>query len=590
MTGTLTLLHIAGAVALLLWGTHMVTTGLARGFGPELRDLIGRGLKGRARACFAGLLVTAVLQSSTATALMATAFAASGTLDLSAGLALMLGANVGTALIVQVLSFDVAAAAPILILFGFLLFRMRADRSKPRNLGRALIGLGLMLTALALLGQCLTAVEATPILRSLVGALAAEPVLAVLAAAMLAWAAHSSVAAILFIVSLGGAGVITLEGALALVLGANLGAALPPYLEAAGAPAARRLPLGNLLVRAAGCAAALPLLDPITAGLAEFGVADPARGAMAFHLALNLALAILVLPWTAALGRLTTRLLPAPIMPESARQDAPIAELPHHLDLTALATPSLALANAALEALHMADLAGAALRDALQAFRTGDRTLAGAAGRRDAAIDRIGLAIRRYLADLGGEEVGTVSADAQARAQEILTFVLNLEHVGDIIAHNLVAFASRRLKRTGEPFSVEELADIERLHAEALTSLQLALAAFLRDDLDVARTVARRKGLLRALERAAIDRHVARLRDAPHDADPAAMAEANALFLRTLRDLRRVHSHVAALCAPLLERRHEAVLGGEDETISAGGPGGDGEDPVQEASSLRPAA
>ncbi|MBL7405502.1 Na/Pi cotransporter family protein, partial [Escherichia coli] len=116
-------------------------------------------------------------------------------------------------------------------------------------------------------------------------------------------------AAILFIVSLGGAGVITLEGALALVLGANLGAALPPYLEAAGAPAARRLPLGNLLVRAAGCAAALPLLDPITAGLAEFGVADPARGAMAFHLALNLALAILVLPWTAALGRLTTRLL-----------------------------------------------------------------------------------------------------------------------------------------------------------------------------------------------------------------------------------------------------------------------------------------
>ncbi len=82
MTGTLTLLHIAGAVALLLWGTHMVTTGLARGFGPELRDLIGRGLKGRARACFAGLLVTAVLQSCTATALMATAFAASGTLDL----------------------------------------------------------------------------------------------------------------------------------------------------------------------------------------------------------------------------------------------------------------------------------------------------------------------------------------------------------------------------------------------------------------------------------------------------------------------------------------------------------------------------
>lgn len=590
MTGTLILLHIAGAVALLLWGTHMVSTGLARGFGPELRDVIGRGLTGRVRACLAGVLVTAFLQSSTATALMATAFAASGALDLPVGLALMLGANIGTALVVQVLSFDVSAAAPILVLAGFLLFRTRSDRIRGRNLGRALIGLGLMLSALATLVRLLATVEAAPLLRSLVEALATEPVLAVLAAAVLAWMAHSSVAVVLFIAALASAGVLTTEGVLALVLGANLGAALPPYLEAGPLPAARRLPLGNLLVRAGGCAVALPLLHPISAGWAAFGADDPARAAVTFHLALNCTLAVLVLPWTAALAALTTRLMP-PDASSPVATDPQAADLPHHLDPAALASPDLALANATLEALHMADLAGAALRDALQVFRTGDRTLAGAAGRRDAAIDQLGLAIRRYLADLGGEEVGAVSAEAQDRAGAVLTFVPNVEHVGDIIANNLVAFASRRRNRTGEPFSADELVDIERLHGEALTSLQLALAAFLRDDLAAARTVGQRKALLRTLERTAIDRHFQRMRAAPHEGDAAAAAEASARFRRTLRDLRRVHSHIAALCAPLLEAS-EVSAGGSGEAVSACAlsGGADSENSASEAYSLRPAA
>lgn len=593
MTGTLILLHIAGAVALLLWGTHMVSTGLARGFGPELRDVIGRGLTGRVRACLAGVLVTTLLQSSTATALMATAFAASGVLDLPVGLALMLGANVGTALVVQVLSFDVSAAAPILILAGFLLFRTRSDRIRGRNLGRALIGLGLMLSALAMLVQLLATVEAAPLLRSLVEALATEPVLAVLAAAALAWIAHSSVAVVLFIAALASAGVLTTEGVLALVLGANLGAALPPYLEAGPLPAARRLPLGNLLVRTVGCAVALPLLHPISAGLAAFGADDPARAAVTFHLALNCTLAVLVLPWTTALAGLITRLVP-PDASSLVAPDSQAADLPHHLDPAALASPDLTLANATLEALHMADLAGAALRDALQVFRTGNRTLAGAAGQRDVAIDRLGLAIRRYLADLGGEEVGAVSADAQDRAGAVLTFVLNVEHVGDIIANNLVAFASRRRKRTGEPFTADELVDIERLHGEALTSLQMALAAFLRDDLAAARAVGQRKALLRALERAAIDRHFQRLRASPHEGDAvaaAAAAEASALFLRTLRDLRRVHSHIAALCAPLLEA-HDVGAGRSGLAVSACAMSGRGDDDdlAPEAPGLRPAA
>ena len=142
----ITLLKLAGSVALLLWGVHMVQSGVQRVFGAKLRGLLSRALRNRFKAFLAGLGVTAILQSSTATGLMVTGFAAGGLMDLVPALAVMLGANVGTTLIVQLLSFDVAEVAPALILIGVLMFRRAA--AAPRDFGRVLIGLGLMLMAL----------------------------------------------------------------------------------------------------------------------------------------------------------------------------------------------------------------------------------------------------------------------------------------------------------------------------------------------------------------------------------------------------------------------------------------------------------
>ena len=144
MKGTFALLDIAGYVALLLWGTHMVTSGVLRGYGSALRRWMGRYLGHRPAALGFGVCVTALLQSSTATGLMATSFAASGFLGLAPGLAVMLGANVGTTLIVQVMSFDIAVVAPVLILAGFVVHR-RTDDVSHENLGRVAIGLGLTL-------------------------------------------------------------------------------------------------------------------------------------------------------------------------------------------------------------------------------------------------------------------------------------------------------------------------------------------------------------------------------------------------------------------------------------------------------------
>src|SRR5215510_2880856 len=255
MDATLTLIDLAGAIALLIWGVPMVQTGITRAFGPQLRRMLGYALGNRFKAFLAGVGVTSILQSSTATGLMVTAFAAGGLVDLVPALAVMLGANVGTTLIVQVLSFDVSRVSFLLVLVGVFMFR-RSRITRTRDLGRVGIGLGLIVIALQHLLAMIAPYEDVPSLRILLGAVTSDPMIDIVLAAGLTWAAHSSVAVVLLIMAVAAQGVVPPHAAFALVLGANLGTALNPLLESGmgGDPSAKRVPIGNLINRVLGCA------------------------------------------------------------------------------------------------------------------------------------------------------------------------------------------------------------------------------------------------------------------------------------------------------------------------------------------------
>ncbi|HYG41435.1 MAG TPA: Na/Pi symporter, partial [Bordetella sp.] len=283
MSGLLPLLDFAGYVALLLWGVHMVQTGVQRAFGAALGAALGRALGTRLRAFATGMGITAALQSSTATGLMITGFAAGGVVGLAPALAAMLGANVGTTLIVQVLSFDLTSLAPVLILVGVWMFR-RYPPGRTRDLGRVFIGLGLLLLSLHQLVDLFAPLQDAPLLGLVLNALSTQPVAAVLLAGALTWAAHSSVAIVVLIMSLAAHHMVTPEVAFALVLGANLGTAVNPMIEGVSGndPAARRLPLGNLLTRVAGVLAGLVLLPWLPGWMSLLG-ADSARTVANFH-------------------------------------------------------------------------------------------------------------------------------------------------------------------------------------------------------------------------------------------------------------------------------------------------------------------
>src|SRR3954463_4790993 len=347
--GTLVLLDLMGGVALLLWGLHMVHSGILRAFGPDLRRLLGKALGNRFNAFAAGVGLTALLQSSTATALLTSSFAAEGLLSLVTALAIMLGANVGTTLIVQVLSFNIAAVAPVLFVLGLIAFRV-GPRSRIKDVGRVLIGLGLMLLSLHILLDTLAPAENAPGVRVVMSSITGDPVLCIVIAALVTWAVHSSVASVLLVMSLAYAQFISPYAALALVLGANLGSAINPVFEGARRddPASYRLPLGNLINRVVGVVLVAPFLRPITETLQAWQP-DLAKATAEFHIAFNVATAIAFIGLLDPMARMLKKLLPNRVQETDPSR-------PRYLDESALETPSLALADAARETLHMGDL------------------------------------------------------------------------------------------------------------------------------------------------------------------------------------------------------------------------------------------
>jgi len=533
MDTTLTLLNLGGAIALLLWGVHMVQSGVQRAFGADLRRWLARALGDRLKAFATGLGVTAILQSSTATGLMVSSFAANGLVKLAPALAVMLGASVGTTLIVQALSFDVSELAPFLLLVGVVLFR--AGGTRARDFGRAAIGLGLMLLALSRLMQIVTPYEDTPSLRVLMGGIGGDAIVSTLFGVFIAWAAHSSVAAVILIMSLVEKGVIPFQAAMALIIGANIGTALNPLIEGSrsGEMAGRRVAIGNLATRLIGAAVLLPLASLIGPRLLAL---EPnlSRAAADFHSAFNVIIALAFLPLLGPLARALEKAFPD-------RVEAADPSRPLYLDAAALETPAVALGHASRETLRMVDTLDEMLASVLDALKSRDREASARARRTDDVLDALNAAIKRYLTSLDPE---SLTDDEHRRLDGVLTFAFNLESAGDVVERNIAAALSRQIKR-GDEFSPEGRKFAERGLESVRANLRLAASIFTTSDAGAARLLAEQKAEFRRLEAETLKAEVAQWRES---------RPAQALPVDLFRDIKRVNDHLVAGAAyPVLE-------------------------------------
>lgn len=538
------LLDFGGYIALLLWGVHMVQSGVQRAFGATLGVWMGHALGTRVRAFFTGLAITSAIQSSTATGLMIASFAAGGLVALGPGLAAMLGANVGTTLIVQLLSFNLTALAPAFILIGVWLFR-RNQPSRRRDLGRVFIGLGLLLMALHQLVQLFAPLQDASLLRILLDALSDQPVIALLLAAILAWAAHSSVAVVVLIMSLAGHGLVTPSLAFALVLGANLGTSINPILEGSGDndPAARRLPLGNLGTRLAGCILALLLL-PWLPSLMAFFSSDPARAVANFHTLFNVLTALLFLPVLTPYSKLLVRLLPK-------RTDPNDPSRPQYLDESAHEVPGIALGNAAREALRLADMLQSLLGMARASLLQDNRHRNAHARYIGNAISRLDQLITTYVATLDQDAMN--SADHRRR-DEILVFSTKIAHAASLVTGGLLAHAASLFKK-GRSFSAKQGAELTTMMDRLIRNQRQAAALFVAEDVRSAKFLAFEKDHFRELETSAAEQHLENIKSGRLDE-----AELGSFYLDILRDIKTVNSYlVEASAYPILAKNNELL-------------------------------
>ena len=560
MPGTELLFAFIGSVALLLWGVRMVRTGMTRAFGAALRRVIATRVTGRISGFLAGVGLTGLLQSSTATALLLASFAGRGLIPLAIALSVMLGADVASTIAAQIFSFNIKWLWSVLVGIGVFMF-MVSEADRMRGVSRVAIGLGLMLLSLDHLGTAAATLRELPTFKALLSGLAGEPLLGFIVATAVTWLVHSSLSIVLLVMALAGAGALPVPLALALVLGANVGGALAPFLTLSGSPpAGRRVPLGNLAMRTAVALPALFLLEPIAWALGNIE-ADPARLAINFHMAFNLATAALFLPLAALVAKLAERILPD--QPEAADLGTP-----RHLDPSVIDTPSEALACAMRETLNMGDRVADMLRQALVVFEKSDARLVKDVERADNAVDALHEAIKLYLVKVSKSEM---SDEESRRYIEVLTFTTNLEHVGDIIDKNLMELAAKKIKNH-YAFSPEGLEEIRRIHARVIDTMRLAFNVFATRDAALARRLLAEKALMRSAELEAADNHFGRLRQGRPES-----IETSSIHLDVIRDLKRINGHLTSVAYPILEVTGELAdsrLRARTDEVADSAPGG----------------
>lgn len=536
MSATESLMRLIGSVSLLLWGLYMVRTGVTRAFGSELHQIVGRAVSNRISAFLSGIGVTLIVQSSTATALIISSFAARGVIALPAALAVMLGADIGTTLVAQVLSFDLSLMPYILVLIGLVLHGPKRT-SKTRQLGRAVFGLGLMLLALSLIVQTSEPLRNSVILQDVFTSISAEPMIAILLAALLTWVSHSSLAIVLLVMSFAVGGVITIDLAFLLVIGANVGGVIPPIIATLSeGDLARRVTFGNAGFKIFGAIVFLPFLGLMPEFLGRISE-DPARLVVNFHTLFNFALAFTFVPLVPLAARLWERIIQP--SPHSADDDQP-----KFLDENSINTPVLALACATREVGRMAETVDTMLRGVSECLHADDYANAEDLIELDDRVDTLYDEIKSYVTRVSRQEIDQSESD---RVVEILMFTTNLEHMGDIIESLLGALVRRSKKDIG--FSKEGLADLLALNTKLISNLTLAINIFNSGDVALAKQLIKEKGRVNKLQGNFVQNHLERLRDGRIES-----VATSSLHMDVLRDQRRIHSHITAVAYPILEQ------------------------------------
>nr|WP_321250793.1 Na/Pi cotransporter family protein [uncultured Ruegeria sp.] len=533
------LISLAGATMLLLYAVRMVRTGIERSYGASFQRVMTQQ-RSYLHASVVGLMMAVVLQSSAAVALLTSGFAASGMLSFPAGLAIVLGGDLGSALIIQILSFRLDWLVPLLLAIGGYLF-VKTEAKKARQLGRILMGVAFILISLRFLREAMDPIRDSAFLPAVADYLARDFITAFLVGGALAFVMHSSVAAILMCVTLVQIGAIPFAAGMSLVLGANFGSAFIPVWLTRGMPVtARRIPYANLALRGSW---ALVTLSVANLALRTGLMGEPQGGQMLVnvHLAFNLSLLVLALPFCGRLQALFETLLPDPQKEQKPQPARPVSAL----DIRCVSNPNQALPGLKRELLRMSDLLETMFRPVLELYRHGDKEQIRSVQAIDEEVNQCLSGIRTFVAAIPAELYEKQDAKT---ARDLMEFAIRLETAGDVVAKRLTVLAGE-MRAKGSSFSQEGWSELVHMHESILSNMKLASNVLISDDLESARLLSLEKTEIKRVERDSRKRHLRRLQHGTTES-----FETSDMHLETLRAFREFNSHIASVAYPVLYR------------------------------------
>ena len=497
-----------------------------------------RGTRNRFIACGSGIGVTMLLQSSTATALLLISFVKNSAVPLTMALAVIIGSDIATTLVAQILTLDMSWLSPVLLIIGIVGHMVYERGGRKRHLFRACIGIGLMLLSLSLIKNASAPLANSDTLPVLLAPLQNDPVMAIVSAALLTWIMHSSLAGVLLFASLASNNIIDLELGALLILGANLGGAFIAYVVTfKDGVTARRITTGNIIMRCFTVILCMVFFDAMLEYIRQFDFST-ARHMVNLHVGFNIALALIFIPTIQWVEKLCIKLAPEQKSKRSA------AHKPIYLDDKALSSPVVALASAARETLRMAEMVQNMLEKTIESFKQNDEKLANKISNKEETVDKLYNEIKLYMTRLTQESLDPKESD---RYLQILTFATNLEHVGDIIDKSLMELAKKKIKYK-ERFSEQGWAEIKDFHQQIVENMRMAQTIFLSEDPALAQQLIDQKQIISATAKKSSAQHFERLRSGL----PETIATSS-LHLDIIRDYRRINSYITSVAYAILE-------------------------------------
>ncbi len=536
-----------GGVLLLLYGIKLLNDGLQKAAGSRIRSLVRSITSSRLSAVTGGAFITGLIQSSSATSVMLVGFVSAGLMTFRQTLAVILGADVGATLAVQLIAFHIYDYALLLIGLGLSLVFF-TKQSSSRHIGDGILGFGFVFLAIKIMIESLTPLQGNELFRAVFAALSGVPFAAILLSAGLTALIHSSAATMGITLALAESGLIPLHAAIYIVLGANIGTCATAFMAGLRAPAeARRVAWAHLLFKVFGVVLFLPLIGPFERLVSLTGeeVSRQIANANTFF---NVIMAAVFLPFTPLFANLIMKLVPHQVQEKKFG--------PMYLDEHVLGTPALALGQAAREALRASDIVREMLIDSIRMFQIDDPATITSLKNKDNLIDLLDRHIRLYITRLSSSPL---TESQTRRAMTVLELSRDLESIGDIIDRNIMPLALKRIHK-GITFSPEGLVEIISFHKKVIENFDTAISAFTSNDRDLADSVLRNKEELSTLERELVQAHLDRLRRGFRES-----IETSHIHLDLIGNLARINSLITHIIYPIIEDKR--ARGREDMGI-----------------------